>query len=135
MPTAFSPLPSIGDILWCHFPQAPQLGIPGPKPRPAIVVAVSSSTNEVAVIYGTSQKTNRIYPTEFVMDPSDPGFSISGLSYRTKFDCAVEVKLPFNDDWFSAAPKWPSLTPLPKLGTLHPSYMPTAKAAASKATP
>ncbi|BCS51492.1 hypothetical protein JUNP479_4303 (plasmid) [Aeromonas jandaei] len=131
----FSPLPSIGDILWCHFPQAPQLGTPGPKPRPAIVVAVSSSTNEVAVIYGTSQKTNKIYATEFVMDPSDPGFAISGLSFRTKFDCAARVKLPFNEDWFAIAPKWPSLSPLPKLGTLHPSYMPAITSAASNVTP
>ena len=124
MATQFSPLPSIGDIIWCHFPQAPELGNPGPKPRPALVVKVSPSTGEIAVIYGTSKKTNKIYPTEFVMDPSDRDFNVSGLSHRTKFDCAAEVVLPFDSDWFADAPIFPKLQPKPKLGFLHPSYIP-----------
>lgn len=129
MAKQFSPLPSIGDIIWCHFPQVPALGYPGPKPRPALVVKVSPTTGEVAVIYGTSQKTNKIYPTEFVMDPSDRDFNASGLSYRTKFDCSVEVVLPFDSDWFSCAPIFPKNQPEPKLGVLHPSYIPALLAA------
>lgn len=90
----FVPLPAPGDIVWCAFPQLPR--VPGPKKRPALVARVSRATHEVAVAYGTTQKTVQRYPTEFVLDPSDFGFAASGLSYRTKFDLAVIVQLPFD---------------------------------------
>lgn len=129
MPKNFHPLPATGDILWSQFPQS--VGTPGPKPRPVLVVAVSILDHAVEVIYGTSQKTNRIYPSEFVLDPSDPGFKISGLSYRTKFDFRQKVKLPFDSDWFSQAPKVVN-SPLPKLGTLDSCYFIAARAASLK---
>lgn len=129
MPTNFHPLPATGDILWSHFPQS--VGTPGPKPRPVLVVAVSILDHVVEVIYGTSKKTTRIYPSEFVLDPSDIGFKISGLSYRTKFDFRQKVKLPFDSDWFSQAPNVVN-SPLPKLGTLHSCYYKMASAASRK---
>ncbi len=98
----FHPLPAPGDIVWCAFPQA--MGVPGPKKRPALVARVAPATHEISVVYGTSQKTTLIYPTEVVLDPADPGFAISGLSHRTKFDVAHQVQLPFDSDWFEPRP-------------------------------
>lgn len=118
----FHPLPAPGDIVWCAFPQV--VGQPGPKKRPALVGGVSPTTHEVMVVYGTSQKTDKIYPTEVVLDPADAGFSSSGLSFRTKFNLAEKVQLPFDSDWFAAAPGAQVNSPLPKMGILHPSYMP-----------
>lgn len=129
----FHPLPAPGDIVWCRFPQA--LGLPGPKSRPALVVRVARARHEVAVVYGTSQKTRRLYPTEFVLDPADAGFVVSGLSHRTKFDLAVLVQLPFNTQWFAPAPGSVPQSPLPKMGVLHPSYMAVASAARGRVKP
>jgi hypothetical protein len=129
----FHPLPAPGDIVWCAFPQA--VGVPGPKKRPALVARVAPATHEISVVYGTSRKTNQIYATEIVLDPADPGFSISGLSHRSKFDVAHQVQLPFDSDWFEPAPGPQSNTPLPKMGVLHPSYMPAIAAAVKKIRP
>ncbi|MYM98354.1 type II toxin-antitoxin system PemK/MazF family toxin [Duganella vulcania] len=126
----FHPLPAPGDIVWCAFPQL--AGVPGPKKRPALVARVASATHEVSVVYGTSQKTDHIYPTEVVLDPTDPGFAASGLSYRTKFDVAHQVQLPFDSDWFDPAPGPQTNIPLPKMGILHPSYMPAIASAVKR---
>lgn len=127
----FYPLPLVGDIVWCIYPQV--IGVPGPYPRPALVAATSPSTHEVEVVYGTSQKTDKIYPTEFVLSPQDAGFSQSGLGHKTKFDVAHRVKLPFDSTWFDVSPAKKRQTPLPKMGSLHPSYMAALLAAANNA--
>lgn len=79
----------------------------------------------MTVAYGTSQKTDKIYPGEFVLDPNDAGFPVSGLSYRTKFDLNLnrQATLPFDHEWFDKAPGITGHIPLPKMGVLHPSYM------------
>lgn len=125
----FNPLPAPGDIVWCHFPQS--VGKPGPKPRPALVLAVAPTEHAIQVAYGTSQKTapNQLYPGEFALDPTDPGFQSSGLFRRTKFDLGNVVKIYFNSDWFSPCPGQVPQVPLPKMGILHPSYMGAAKKA------
>lgn len=84
------------------------------------------------MVYGTSQKTDHIYPTEVVLDPTDPGFAVSGLSHRTKFDVANQVQLPFDSDWFEPAPGPQTNIPLPKMGILHPSYMPAIASAVKR---
>ncbi|MCH8542647.1 MAG: type II toxin-antitoxin system PemK/MazF family toxin [Alcanivorax sp.] len=126
------PPPSPGDILWCHFPQVP--GNPGPKPRPALVLAVDdtdSSNIRVEVVYGTSKKTNRLYPGEFLISKQNNAnaYSLAGLSYDTKFDLNQATRLPYNSTWFAVAPRPPGQTP--HLGTLHPSLMPALSAAYS----
>ena len=93
---------------------------------------MAPATHEVSVVYGTSQKTNRIYLTEVLLDPEDAGFSASGLSYRTKFDVARQVQLPFDSDWFEPAPGPQTNIPLPKMGVLHPSYMPAIASAVKR---
>lgn len=96
---------------------------------------VAPGTHEVSVVYGTSQKTNQIYPTEIVLDPADPGFSASGLSYRTKFDLTHQVQLPFDSAWFAPAPGPQTNIPLPKMGVLHPSYMAALASAVQRIRP
>ena len=104
---------------------------PGPKPRPALVVDVGSmrGTPAVEVVYGTSQKPERLFAGEFAITPADgAAFRESGLEYPTKFDAARSVFLPYNDNWFGVPPHAPH-GQTPKLGVLHPSLMRRAQAA------
>lgn len=119
----YNPLPACGDIVWAKFPQAERPGVPGLKSRPALILFISPTDNAVIVAYGTSQRTEKLFRGEFVLDPHDPGFSLSGLSVRTKFDVSRTVQLPFNSEWFDPAHGVHINSPLPKMGTLHPSYM------------
>jgi hypothetical protein len=126
----FFPLPQAGDIVWCQFPHR-GLPVPGPKPRPALVVDIGRLRGEpaVEVFYGTSQKIDHLYPGEFSISEEDgDAFAASGLSYATKFDTARSVFLPFNDEWFAVPPGAPH-GQIPKLGVLHPSLVRRAKAA------
>jgi hypothetical protein len=118
----FTPLPEPGDIVWCWFPLIEDVESPGPKKRPALVVAVSELDQAVIVVYGTSKHTHDINPGEFVMDPDDGGFSSSGLDERTKFDLKRRHKLFFDSEWFAAAPGVHTSSPLPKMGSMHSSY-------------
>ena len=107
------------------------MGRPGPKPRPALVVAVGSLKNSpaVEVIYGTSQKLDRLFAGEFAIAPADEAaYRESGLEYPTKFDAARSVFLPYDDTWFSVPPHAPH-GQTPRLGALHPSLMRRAQAA------
>lgn len=131
--------PVAGDLVWCRFPQDEQLE-PGPKARPALVVTVRKVVGfdnqfAVAVVYGTSQRVDLLFPGEFLLDRGEPdAFLLSGLSYPTKFDLGRVVELPYNDDWF-AVPPHPRFGQLPKLGTLHPSCIPRLRAARRAAHP
>ncbi|QHP58562.1 type II toxin-antitoxin system PemK/MazF family toxin [Pectobacterium carotovorum] len=114
-------LPNIGDILWCYFPEV--MGSLRPKPRPVIVIGVSKDKHLVYVAFGTSKKTDKLYPTEFLIANSDgeEAFNLSGLSYDTKFDFAKKSILPFTTQFFSKAPRKSNI-PSPKLGSLHIMY-------------
>lgn len=128
----YHPLPAPGDIVWCHFPYSEALGNPGPKARPALVLAVSPEDHAIRVAYGTTQRTNNIHAGEFVLDPAEAGFSVSGLAERTKFDLGRSVQVPFDSDWFQPNPGIYATKPLPKMGILHPSYMQAARKALSQ---
>lgn len=126
-------MPLAGDICWCHFPHKPALGEPGPKPRPALILAVYRGAEQgqfrVAVCYGTSQKTQQLYAGEFAITPEDgEAFRLAGLSYPTKFNLREEVILPFNGHWFSTPPA-PQFGQEPKLGSLHPALLRRLRAA------
>jgi len=126
----FFPQPRPGDIVWCKFPQHASLK-PGPKSRPALVLKVGekAAATWVQVAYGTSQKVDKLFSGEFVIADSDgDAYSISGLSYPTKFNLASTFELPFNEDWFGVPPAAPH-GQVPKLGVLHPSLMRRARAA------
>lgn len=124
------PRPKPGDIVWCHFPEDLQPA-PGPKPRPALVLAVGriEDNTAVEVAFGTSQKTHRLYAQEFLISPEDgEAFGTAGLSYPTKFNLARRVELPYTPEWFAVAPGSP-FGQTPKLGILHPSLMRRARSA------
>ncbi|EKJ7348255.1 TPA: hypothetical protein ACF6WF_004994 [Klebsiella pneumoniae] len=130
----FPQLPEPGDFVWCRFPHLPGFpDVPGPKLRPGLVIAVSDADHEVMVVYGTSQKTDKIYPTEFLLKTTDAGFAVSGLAHDTKFDMAVRIELPYDSDWFDLAPiKNGVATTSPVMGTLHTTYMAAVKQANAK---
>lgn len=128
--------PVAGDILWCHFPELPGLD-PGPKPRPALVVQVIFKVDGVvvAVVYGTSKRLTRLLSGEFaIRKAQNPvAFKLAGLSFDTKFNCKQIVELPWTDAFFKVPPR-AVCGQNPKLGTLHPSMMRSAKAAYLAAT-
>lgn len=130
MTPRFFPRPTPGDIVWCKFPEHASLK-PAPKSRPALVLQVGESAGAtwVQVAYGTSQKVDLLYAGEFAIIPSDrDAYSVSGLSYPTKFNLASTFELPFNQDWFDVPPGAPQ-GQIPKLGVLHPGLMRRARAA------
>ena len=74
----------------------------------------------VLVAYGTSQKTDQLYAGEFRIAPQDgEAYTLSGLSFPTKFNLGKAVELPYSTDWFAVPPAAPS-GQSPKLGVLHP---------------
>lgn len=128
--------PVLGDILWCHFPELPALD-PGPKPRPALVVQVTVKDDGavVAVVYGTSQRLDRLLSGEFAVRKSEnpAAFALAGLSFDTKFNFKQIVDLPWTSAFVKVPPK-AAHGQNPKLGTLHPSMMHAARAAYLAAT-
>jgi hypothetical protein len=130
------PLPALGDIVYCRFPQS--VGKPGPKPRPALVVGFAEfedKTKGVVVAYGTSQGTTRLNSGEFLVSPTDgEAYRLAGLSYPTKFDLRKTQTLPYTDEWFRVPPT-PAHGQTPKLGILHPSLMRRASAAHAATLP
>ena len=97
--------PKAGDIVQCRFPED-ILGQPGPKDRPALVIAVEAdpedgSASIVRVAYGTSQDVERRYPGEMTVRATDPK---AGLDRDTKFDLGNTVRLPFDTEWFAPSP-------------------------------
>ncbi len=135
MPANAFPLPAPGDIVYCRFPE--KLGVPGPKPRPALVTAIvefGDGTTGVQVAYGTSRGTDRLFAGEFLISPKDGNaYEIAGLSFPTKFDLTRLQALPYNDEWFRVAPLQEH-GHTPKLGILHPSLMRRAAAAAAESS-
>ena len=128
--------PVVGDVLWCHFPELPDVD-PGPKPRPALVVQVTVKDDGavVAVVYGTSQRLDRLLSGEFAIRKSQnpAAFALAGLSFDTKFNFKQIVELPWTDAFFKVPPNAVH-GQNPKLGTLHPSMMQAARAAYLAAT-
>ena len=99
----WKPRPKLGDIVECSFPQ--EMGVPGPKNRPALVLQVEEATDDpagsvVVVAYATSQNTTAVYPGEFVIEAS----AKTGLTKATKFDLVNHHRLSFDDAWFAPVP-------------------------------
>ncbi len=123
--------PKTGDIVWCYFPQN-KIMRPGPKPRPVLITNIFLNAPEqflVRVIYGTSQKTDKLFSGEFLIARADgAAWQTSGLMYETKFNFTQTVDLPYNSDWFAVPPAAPH-GQTPKLGLLHPALFRRAEAA------
>ena len=117
--------PSVGDIVWCLFPELPDFD-PGPKPRPALVLSVESREDGeiVRVAYGTSQKLNQLRTGEVAITQLQhpAAYALAGLAYDTKFDFKAIVDLPWTDRYFKVPPKSRHGNH-PKLGTLHATVL------------
>jgi hypothetical protein len=120
--------------VWCRFPERPR-DKPGPKARPGLVVTVTEYVGGilVGVAYGTSQGLTRLSSGEFTIrrEVNRAAYELAGLSYDTKFDLRHVVELPW-DEMFFAVPPDARHGQSPKLGTLHPSMMKAAQAAAGR---
>jgi len=123
--------PTVGDFVWCWFPQAPDTA-PGPKARPALVVGVElrDDGDIVTVVYGTSQRVDRPKVGEFaiVRSSNRVAFALSGLAHDSKFDFKVIVDLPWSEEFLKISPR-PTYGQTPKMGTLHPSLLRAVQAA------
>jgi len=124
-------IPDPGDIVWCRFPQRPR-DVPGPKPRPALVVAVTEHEDGIAVTvaYGTSQHLDKLVAGEFTIRKvqNRAAYEMAGISYDTKFDLRNQVELPWNDTFFTVPPN-PTHGQTPKMGSLHIGMESALKAA------
>jgi hypothetical protein len=101
----WAPRPKAGDIVQCRFPES-EVGVPGPKDRPALVVEVEEdpkgeSASIVRVAYGTSQDVEQSYAGELTIRATDPK---AGLDRDTKFDLGNTVRLSFDTEWFAPSP-------------------------------
>lgn len=118
-------LPAPGDIVWCLFPEVPDIE-PGPKPRPALVMRVEHRDDGdlVSVVYGTSQNLTRLKTGEVAITQAKhpAAFALAGLAYDTKFDFKVIVDLPWSDRYFKVPARSPHGN-TPKLGTLHATVL------------
>jgi len=125
------PLPALGDIVWCLFPEIPN-NDPGPKPRPAIVLRVErrADGDQVSVVYGTSQNVRRLKTGEVAISQTknSAAYVLAGLAYDTKFDFKVIVDLPWSDRYFKVPTRNPHGNS-PKLGTLHATILHAVEAA------
>lgn len=123
--------PSVGDFVWCHFPQETD-GSPGPKPRPALVMRVTTRTDgtEVTVAYGTSKRVTALKSGEFAISKlaSPEAYRLAGLSYDSKFNLKETAVLPWTESFFKVPPLAPR-GQTPRLGTLHASLVRAAEAA------
>lgn len=118
-------LPAPGDIVWCLFPELPDIE-PGPKPRPALVMRVDRDDTDdfVSVVYGTSKQLARLKTGEVaIKKASHPAaYALAGLTADTKFDFKVIVDLPWSDRYFKV-PVRNTHGNTPKLGTLHATIL------------
>ncbi len=125
------PLPAPGDIVWCGFPELPRPS-PGPTPRPALVLEVIEREDgiEIAVVYGTSQRVDKLSAGEFAITRLGhaAAYKAAGLSHDTKFDFKQTAHVPWNDEFFAVPPGAPN-GQKPLMGTLHASMVRAAAAA------
>ena len=124
-------LPAPGDIVWCLFPELPDID-PGPKPRPALVMSVDrdNTGDFVSVVYGTSKQLARLRTGEVaIKKASHPAaYALAGLTADTKFDFKVIVDLAWSDRYFKV-PIRNTHGNTPKLGTLHATILHAAEVA------
>src|SRR5512145_1582068 len=99
-------LPEPGDLVWCRLPERPR-DKPGPKPRPALVLAITEHEDGamLTVAYGTSQGLASMHAGEFALRRAEnpAAYALSGLSYDTKFDFRRVLDVPWTDAFFAVA--------------------------------
>lgn len=116
--TAFYPistLPAPYDIVWCRFPEHDDLGNPGPKARPGIVLNVAVhdagedglGEGEVQVVYGTTKLKLRERRSDFFV-ANMAEMDICGLNKATRFDLDAIAWIPWAEEWFDTLPTYDS---------------------------
>ena len=138
-PVHWWPAPAVGEIVWCLWPTKGKGSLPGPKPRPCLLLELDDKIPgqpHVLVAYGTSQRVTQLHSGEFaITQQGHPhAYTAAGLSYDTKFNLGQTAWLPFSSLAFDVPPGAPH-GQTPKLGLLHPSAMRAAQAAHNAAWP
>ena len=133
------PAPAAGDIVWCLWPNKGRNSLPGPKPRPCLVLALDEkilALPHVLVVYGTSQRVTQLVAGEFAITQAahPAAYASAGLSYDTKFLMGQTAWLPYSSLAFDVPPGAPH-GQNPKFGILHPSMVQAAAAAYTAAWP
>lgn len=133
------PAPGLGDIVWCLWPTKGRGSLPGPKPRPCLVLELDETDPaqpHVLVAYGTSQGVMKLYAGEFaITSVGHPhAYAAAGLSYDTKFNMGQTAWLPCSSLAFDVPPGAPH-GQNPKLGTLHACVIRAAATAHAAAWP
>jgi len=104
-------LPAPYDIVWCRFPEHDDLGNPGPKPRPGIVMNVAvdddERTGEVQVIYGTTTLKMQTRRHDFFVCKLSE-MEMCGLDKATRFDLDTFAWIPWDSEWFDTLPQYDS---------------------------
>jgi hypothetical protein len=101
-----STLPAPYEVVWCRFPHHPDLGDPGPWPRPALIrnSAVDENGNgEVEVVYGTTNLKFATRKFDFIVSKQTE-MDLCGLWRATRFDLDNLVWLPWAEEWFETLP-------------------------------
>ena len=123
--------PEPGDIVWCLFPELPDVQ-PGPKPRSGLVMSVERREDGdlVSVVYGTFQRINHLETGEVAItqERHPAAYALAGLAYDTKFDLKVIVDLPWTERYFKV-PARNLHGNTPRLGTLHVTVLRAVEAA------
>ena len=85
---------------------------------------------EITVVYGTSQRVNKLSAGEFAITRLGhaAAYKAAGLSYDTKFDFKQTARLPWGEEFFAVPPGAPN-GQKPLIGTLHASMIRAAAAA------
>lgn len=98
-------VPAPASIVWCAFPSHLDLGRPGPKSRPALVLkarhADDPPTNHflVQVAYGTSNLKSDTRPFDFAIINYST-LSLCRLPQATRFDLDLVLWLPWARPFF-----------------------------------
>lgn len=98
-------VPPPASIVWCNFPEVPELGKPGPKSRPALVFKVRHAENppgdkfNVLVAYGTSSLKTGSRTDDFIIANSAT-LDLLRLPQATRFDLDHMLWLPWARPFF-----------------------------------
>ena len=98
-------IPAPASVVWCNFPTDVAPGVPGPKPRPALVFKVRYADDPprdrfyVQVAYGTSVLKLGKRPFDFTI-ANALALSMTRLPQATRFDLDRVLWLPWARPFF-----------------------------------